>query len=218
MNVCAPAFRLTAPLAFAPLAFAPVAFALLAGAAVPAWAQYKIVAPDGSVTYTDRPPAGASAATGKVTTTGNAPLPIAAIGNLPPEVKQPASRFPVVLYATTPCTPCDQARQWLRQRGVPFNEYSVGKPADTLTLKTKFGDTQLPVVTIGAQVIKGFSAADLQTYADAAGYPKESRLGAYTWPSAVPLAPPAAVVTAPAPAPAPAPPSPPPPPKTGIQF
>jgi glutaredoxin len=206
MNVSAPALRLTVP----------AAFVLLAAAAVPAWAQYKIVAPDGSVTYTDRPPAGAT--TGKVTSASNAPLPVAGTGSLPPEVRQPASRFPVVLYATMPCVPCDQSRQWLRQRGVPFNEYSVNKPNDITTLKGKFGDTQLPVVTIGGQVIKGFSAAELQSYADAAGYPKENRLGAYTWPSATPLAPPARVVTAPAPAPAPAAPPPPPPPRTGIQF
>jgi len=103
---------------------------------------------------------------------------------------------------------------------VPFSEYSVDKQADITALKGKFGDTQLPVVTIGGQVIKGFSSADLQSYVDAAGYPKENRLGAFAAPTPVPLAPPAQVVTAPAPPPAapPAPPAAPPQPRTGIQF
>ncbi|HEX4511061.1 MAG TPA: glutaredoxin family protein [Burkholderiaceae bacterium] len=186
---------------------------LLVCAAWPVLAQYKVVAPDGSVTYTDRPPAGT--ATGKSTSTAAAP----AMAPLPTDLREPAARFPVTLYATQPCVPCDQARQWLKQRGVPFNEYSIDKPADVNTLKTRFGDSQLPVVTIGGQVLKGYSSADMQAYADAAGYPKENRLGAYKWPSAMPLAPPAQAVTLPAPPPvAPPPPSPPPPPRTGIQF
>jgi glutaredoxin len=201
---------------FRPAALASVAL-LLGALAFPACAQYKIVAPDGSVTYTDRPPAGTVPGTAS---TSNSTMAAPGAGALPLELRQAAQRFPVALYATRPCVPCDQARQWLRQRGVPFREYTVDKPADVTTLKGRFGDTQLPVVTIGGQVIKGFSSADLQSFVDAAGYPKENRLGAaYTWPSAESLAPPAQVVTAPAPAPAAPPPPPPPPaPPSGIQF
>jgi len=192
----------------------------LAGTAAspPAWAQYKVVAPDGSVTYTDRPPAGAAARVSPASTAAPAP---AGGSVVPPEVRQPMARFPVTLYGARPCVPCDQARAWLKQRGIPYTEYSVEKATDINQLKGRFGDAQLPVVTIGSQVIKGFSAAELEAYADAAGYPRQSRLANYAWPAAVPLAPPAASVAAPTVPPAPTVPSaapPPPPPRTGIQF
>jgi glutaredoxin len=190
--------------------------ALLAAAATGASAQYKIVAPDGTVTYTDKPPAAADARIGNQGVTGGAS------GGLPYDVRQAMSRYPVTLYAAKGCAPCDQARQYLKGHNVPFSEYSIESNADIAALKGRFGEPQLPVVTIGGQTMRGFAAADLQGYLDAAGYPKQARLGGYSWPAAAPLAPPTAIA-APAPAPAPAPtpapaPAAPPASHSGIQF
>jgi len=182
--------------------------ALLAGAATGALAQYKIVGPDGRVTYTDKPPAPSDA---RARTAGGGGADTSA---LPGEVRQAMSRFPVTLYSAKGCAPCDQARQWLKGRGIPFNEFSIESNADIDALKSKFGAPNLPVITIGSQVIRSSSTSELTTYADAAGYPKQSKLSGYNWPAPTPLAPPAA---APAPAPAPAPAAPPPAP-SGIQF
>jgi glutaredoxin len=189
--------------------------ALLAGAATGAAAQYKIVGPDGRVTYTDKPPAPADA---RRTAGGNGGADTGA-GGLPYEVRQAMSRYPVALYAAKGCGPCDQARQWLKGRGIPFSEYTIESNADIDALQAKFGGNTLPVITIGGQVMRTFSAGELGSYADAAGYPKQARLSGYSWPAPTPLAPPSAKTTpapAPAPMPAPAPVAPQPP--SGIQF
>jgi glutaredoxin len=190
----------------------------LGGAAFGAAAQaYKIVGPDGRVTFTDKPPASA-----------DAPPPAggggaaAAGGSLPYETRQASAKYPATLYASKDCTPCDQARQWLRGRGIPYAEYSVSNAGDLAALKSRFGTSTLPVVTLGSQTIKGFNSGDLQSYADAAGYPAQARLAGYAWPAAVPLAPAPAAAAAPkvpaASVPASTPSLIPPPSRSGIQF
>ena len=67
--------------------------AALALAAAPALAQYKVVAPDGSITYTDRPPASANL---RVTPLGRNAQATASGGDpsLPLELRQAAARYP----------------------------------------------------------------------------------------------------------------------------
>ena len=190
---------------------------LLSVAAAGAMAQYKIVGPDGHVTYTDKPPTAAQARPGN----GIAADTSAASGGLPYETRQAAGRYPVTLYASKGCAPCDQARQWLRGHGIPFGEYAVDTNADIVLLQQRFGESNVPVVTIGNQTLKGFSSTEFQSYADAAGYPKQARLAGYAWPAPRPLAPLASTVPGAA-DPPPAPSTPridlPPPSKSGIQF
>ncbi len=192
--------------------------ALLGGAAVGALAQYKVVGPDGHVTYTDKPPTASD-----IKAPGNAPnsSTAAAAAGVPYETRQAMAKYPVTLYASRNCPACDSVRGWLKGHAIPFNEYALAVDADYRALQSRFGDTSLPVTTIGSQVLKAFNAGDLQSYADAAGYPRQARLVGYTWPAAVPLtnqrsAPPTADdTTAP---PAPAAPALPPPSTSGIQF
>jgi len=181
---------------------------------VPAHAQYKVVAPDGSVTYTDRPPADARL---RVTPMGSATGATAAIAapavNLPVELRQLTQRFPVSLYTSADCPACDSGRQWLAERGVPYRERSISTEPDVQALALLTGARTVPALTIGAQPVRGFSAGEWQSFIDAAGYPRESRLPSGWQPPAVtPLVeppPPPAVVATPAPRPA-APPPPPP--------
>ena len=159
---------------------------LLGGAACGAFAQYKIVGPDGKVTYTDKPPAAADIRMGN-----GAPAAASggATGGMPYETRQAMGKYPVTLYAAHDCGPCDQAREALKKRGVPFNEFSVNTDPDVAALRSRLGSTTLPVVVIGSQTMKGYSATDLQGYLDAAGYPAQARLNGYHWPLAVALAP-----------------------------
>ena len=191
---------------------------LLGGTAVAALAQYKIVGPDGKVTYTDKPPTPQDI---KVPS-GNGPSGTGSPG-VPYATRQAMAKYPVTLYASKNCTPCDQARQALRQRGVPFNEFSVSSDADITALQGRFGEATTPVISVGGQAMKGYSPNDLSSYLDAAGYPAQARLVGYNWPAATPLSPPGAPVAAqdsPPPAAQPAPPTSvlPPPSKSGIQF
>ncbi len=165
-----------------------------------ALAQYKVVAPDGSVTYTDRPPVSSNL---RVTPMGrNAPPPTPGLEvGLPLELRQAVTRYPVTLYTTADCPPCDSGRKLLQQRGVPYAERSVGSDDDGQALERLVGGRTVPSLMVGAQPLRGFNEADWGGYLDAAGYPKESKLPR-NWPAvlATPL-----VARAPAAAPAPQP-------------
>ncbi len=193
-------------------------------AVVPAHAQYKVIGPDGKTTYTDRAPAPAD---GKATALGARGTPVTTEVALPQELRQATSRYPATLYVTTgACEPCDGARQLLRQRGVPFTEKQVVTAEDSEALERLTGARDAPTLTLGAQTMRGLSAEVWNSYLDAAGYPRESRLPAnYQYPAASPLterreatrvAPPPPRQTARA---EPAqPPAAPPPPPGGIKF
>src|SRR5450432_1586142 len=72
---------------------------LLGGAAFGALAQYKVVGPDGRVTYTDKPPTQKDVRIGGATTGGSD----TASGGLPYDVRQAVARYPVTLYAGKNC-------------------------------------------------------------------------------------------------------------------
>ena len=184
-----------------------VLFGLAFGLA-PAWGQYKVVAPDGSVTYTDRPPVAANL---RVTPMGRNAAPPAAgpEAGLPLELRQAAARYPVTLYTTADCPPCDSGRRLLQQRGIPYSERSVANDDDGQALERLVGGRTVPSMTVGAQPLRGFNDVDWAGYLDAAGYPKESKLPR-NWPvpAVTPLvartaaaAPAAAAPTPPAPRP-----------------
>ena len=184
-----PARRLAAAIALATLACA-------AGAQ----SVYRIVGPDGKVTFADKPPATAGA---KADAAAITPLGGTAGGNasLPFELRQVASRYPVTLYTGTDCAPCGSARAYLASRGVPFTEKSVSTNEDIEALQRLSGGNSLPFLTVGGQQIKGYSDAEWGQYLNAAGYPGKSQLPAsYRQPAATPLV--AAAVPKPVAAPA----------------
>lgn len=188
--------------------------------APPAQAQYKIVGPDGRVTYTDRPPSAQEAPAAR-------PLPAAAApaagahALLPLALRQTVARFPVVLYTVADCAPCDSARQALRQRGIPFNERQLQGSDELPTLERLTGGRGLPAMTVGTQALHGYAATAWAQTLDLAGYPAQSQLPrGWTPAPARPLvervAPPGPAPTrAPEPEPAPEPPA---PPASGIRF
>jgi glutaredoxin len=191
--------------------------------ALPSLALYKVVGPDGKVTYTDRPPA-TQATAGKVQPLSSSGVPVADDA-LPFELRQIVSRYPVTLYASEKCSPCDSGRNFLRQRGIPYVERTVSTQADFDAMQRVEGTSEFPVLRIGGQQVKGYSDAEWGSYLDAAGYPRQSRLPAsYRFPSAQPMvareAAPAAAPAAPAQAAAPAPAAQPTPAATvpGIKF
>jgi glutaredoxin len=156
-------------------------------AVAPAQAQYKVVGPDGKITYTDRPPATAG---GKVTSIGSRGTAGGTVDvALPLELRQPAARYPVTLYTMTgACSPCDAARQLLRQRGVPYAEKQVQSADDAAALERLVGSRDVPALAIGTQMMRGLAPEVWGSYLDAAGYPRESRLPAsYQYAAATPI-------------------------------
>jgi glutaredoxin len=183
--------RMNAPLRPALLA------ALLALALAPAaQAQFKVVNPDGTVTYTDRPPPAASAVP-----LASRPAATAATANLPPELAGPASKYPATLYTSLDCQPCEAARQMLRARGVPHVEKLVVTMEEGQALKRIAGGTEVPSLTLGSDALRGYSPDKWNAYLDAAGYPRTSKLPrGYAFAAAEPLLPPRPPATAQAPA------------------
>ena len=156
-----------------------------AGVTSPAFAQYKVVGPDGRVTYTDRPPVDRPAQAVKPVggaTTGDAALPFA--------LRSVVSRYPVTLYTSSNCAACDAGRNLLKGRGVPFNEKTVNTSDDARALQSREGTNQVPVIRIGSKQIAGYEQGEWTSYLDAAGYPSQSALPpTYRHPAATPLAP-----------------------------
>lgn len=161
------------------------ACALLALAAQ-AQQVYRIVGPDGKVTFTDRAPAtGADAAQVGAGQRGGGN---AGSDALPYQLRQVAARFPVTLYTSADCAPCNSARNLLVQRGIPFTERTVASNEDIDAIKRLSGESSLPFGTIGGQQIKGFSDSEWSQYLDAAGYPAQSQLPpGYRRPAPTPL-------------------------------
>ena len=161
-------------------AFAALSMLTLLTLSMPASAQYKVVLPDGSVTYTDRPPV--TDTTARITPlrrNGSVANPDAA---LPIELRQAMQRYPVTLYTAPDCTPCDNGRRYLQQRGVPFSEKRVATEEDAIALDRLVGGRTIPALTVGSQPLRGMSETDWTSYLDAAGYPRESKLPR-NWPA-----------------------------------
>lgn len=135
---------------------------------------YRIVAPDGKVTFSDKPPANAEQ--GKIAATGTGASAAASGSTLPFELRQIASKYPVTLYTAPDCGPCASGRALLGSRGIPFAERTVSSNEDIAALQRLGGESALPFLTIGAQRLKGYSDAEWTQYLDAAGYPKASLL------------------------------------------
>jgi glutaredoxin len=167
------------------IAWPALPFLLLAATA--ALAQYKVVEPDGSITYTDRPqlatttrvtPLATSNRTARPTRDSNA-------GNeLPIELRQAAQRYPVALYTAKDCPACDAGRRFLQTRGIPYSERIVTSEDDASAMERVAGGRSVPTLTIGAQPLRGLSESDWTAYLDVAGYPRESRLPT-NWPRPV---------------------------------
>jgi glutaredoxin len=178
--------------------------------ASPAHALYKVVGPDGKVSYTDRPPIASNDKISTVKPNGATTAVDNAGTALPAALRQVAAKFPVVLYVTTAdCEPCNAGRTFLRQRGIPHAERSVTTTEDSEAFKRIAGANDVPTLTIGAQVLRGYSASDWAQYLDAAGYPPNSTLPpGYKHAEATPLVPPRTVTQAPAARPVATPPPP----------
>ncbi len=174
------------PIRPARLVLACLAAASACLAAGASFAQFKVIGPNGSVTYTDREP---TSSAGRVVPLGGRGAAEAAEPELPFELRQVASRYPVTLYTTSnACEPCAAGRAMLRQRGIPYNERQVVSNADGEALQKITGGREVPALTIGSQTLRGFSNESWSPYLDAAGYPRDSVLpSAWAWRAATPI-------------------------------
>ena len=159
--------------------------AALLFAAPSAHALFKIVGPDGRVTYTDRVP---SASEGRVMPvdgmTGRASDPA-----LPFALRQVATRFPVTLYTASNCgEACALGRSLLAKRGVPYTERTAETDEEREAWVRLVGGLEAPVLKVGEQMLRGYAPVAWDETLDVAGYPRQSLLPAnYQAPPAMPM-------------------------------
>ena len=147
---------------------------------------YRIVGPDGKVSFSDRAPPSVSNA--KVSEANISAAGSAVSAGLPYELRQVALKYPVVLYTTDNCGPCGAGRSMLASRGIPLSERTITTTEDSDALKRLSGEASLPFLTIGSQQLKGFSDAEWTQFLNVAGYPKSSVLPVgYRAPAPTPL-------------------------------
>ena len=152
--------------------FGALALLFAAGCAM-AQSVYRNVDKNGKVTFSDQPPAANVAPTAPRSAAGTA-----SGAGLPYEIRQVMQRYPVTLYTSDECAPCGTARSMLTTRGIPFDERIVRTNDDVEALQRLSGQSSLPLLTIGAQQLKGYSDSEWSQYLDAAGYPKSNSLPA----------------------------------------
>lgn len=148
---------------------------------------YRIVGPDGKVTFSDRPP---DKPEGKVAAVRSGSGQTEANAVLPAELRRVANQYPVTLYVTRECDVCRTARQLLLGRGIPFAEKIISSNADISALKKLSGSDSLPALGIGSQFLRGLQESEWNSYLDVAGYPSQIQLPpAYRRPAPEPLVP-----------------------------
>ncbi len=134
---------------------------------------YRTVGPDGKVTFSDQLPPDAQRTT-QVGAAGTGSADTRP--NLPFELQQLVAKYPVTLYSAQSCGPCDSGRSVLAARGIPYTEKTVTTNEDIAAFGRISTENALPLLVIGGQQVKGFSATEWGQYLDAAGYPKTSVL------------------------------------------
>jgi glutaredoxin-like YruB-family protein len=75
----------------------------------------------------------------------------------------------VRIYSTPTCSGCDAAKSFLRQHSIAFYEYNVAKDlqaAERMIKRT--GQTAVPVIEVGDEVIVGFNRRQLAKALDLA--------------------------------------------------
>lgn len=77
---------------------------------------------------------------------------------------------PVVLYSAACGTPCDQAKALLDQRVIPYTIKDATDPSIAAEVKKLTGAQEVPVLTIGTNVYKGFERTLWSNLLDAAGH------------------------------------------------
>jgi len=109
-------------------------------------------------------------------------------GSEPYAVRVAREKHPITLYTSACGTACDQARQFLIQRGVPFSSKDLQASEGARNEVQKLtGKLNVPVLLVGSDKIEGFSDSQWQAALDRAGYPKSAA------PGSLPVPPPAPV-------------------------
>src|SRR5271169_2768168 len=86
-------------------------------------------------------------------------IPEAEYAYLPYETRLAMQKFPVTLYLASNCNePCQQARDLLIKRGIPFAEKNLVTKDDIDAFKLESGGDTVPMLKMGKSWLKYFEA------------------------------------------------------------
>lgn len=142
---------------------------LLSCSAVQAGELYRWVDERGAVSYSDRPPPASAKQAQKIKGKAN----VVEVDKESYALRQAKSLSPVTLFNTDCGQFCDQATEFLKQRGIPFTAKDpASEPEIAVELKKLTGAVEVPVLVVGGSHFKGFEATTWGRMLDAANYPK----------------------------------------------
>lgn len=82
-------------------------------------------------------------------------------------------KHPVVLYTSACGAPCDQARQLLVKRGIPYSSKDLQDSEEARNeVQRLTGRLNVPLLVVGSDRFEGFEAGRWQAALDRAGYPR----------------------------------------------
>ena len=131
---------------------------------------YKWVDAQGKVSYSDQPPPPTVTVKDLSSTLNTLGAGQAQAEPLSLESQRLVANSPVVIYTTTGCKLCDQGRDLLRKKGVPFTEKTVTTSEDLKALGAQFNSQTLPVLAVGKTNINGFGTSQWNEALNQAGY------------------------------------------------
>ncbi len=141
-------------------------FLLGADNAVYAAKLYKWVDENGNVSYQDTPPPEDVEFEEKAIRGGDTG------GDYNESMQAAAETAPITLYRVETCDSCDLIDLHLKRNNVPFTEKNAAEDIVVQEeLKAKSGGLQVPTLTIGDEVITGYSKSSIDNALVAAGYP-----------------------------------------------
>lgn len=164
-----------------------ISIILMSAQSLSAAQLYRWVDSDGKVHYGDQAPDSKVKNVERRTFSGN----MIESSELPYATRQAQKNAPVILYANDCGEPCKLATEHLTKRGIPFTHKTIKDQAESDELKKLAGGLEVPTLTIGKTVLKGFHAQNWESALDTAGYPKSAP---YTAKKPTPVTPPPAPI------------------------
>ena len=160
------------------------ALALVCSLGVGSFAQaqvpYRWIDAEGRVNFSDRPPPPDAREVQELRVLGAGSAgPLAGFST---QTRRAALVSPLVLYTQLRCPPCDLARTWLNDTGLPYEERVLLIEEDLLMFRSQFGQqAQLPTLGVGrGNAQQGFSVEQWSAAIATAGYPsREQRPAGY---------------------------------------
>jgi hypothetical protein len=146
--------------------------------------RYRWVDKAGNVHYGDTPPANTINVKTKKISAAESPN-----DDLSFATRLAQKNFPVILYVGNGCGDvCDKGRSLLTKRGIPFSEKILITQADIDEFTKQTDSDSVPVLAVGTNYLKGYSAESWHSTLSTAGYLKDAPYRAPT-PPPVPPAP-----------------------------